>query len=390
MSPTESPRSADPSAAAAIRPATEPGAPDRGLPPHHASGGGFRNPWPRDDVRGTRDVLRWMMQRVTSGRAFERDRSRFEPGTPDFVRPRADADTLTATWVGHSTVLLQLGSVTVLTDPIWSRRASPLPLLGPKRAMRAAVPFGDLPPIDVAVVTHNHYDHLDAGTVRRLRRRSPELPWVAPLGLAPWLGARGVRRVWELDWWDTLHVGGARVTAVPARHFSARGVRDRFATLWCGYAIEADGWRVLFCGDSAMHDDWREIGARLGPFDLMMIPIGAYEPRWFMEAVHMNPEEAVATYGQVRAGSDEREAAGRGMTPGRGVTPGGTPPTGNMASSSQPPVMLPIHWGTFKLTDEPLDEPPARTRAAWAAAQLDPESLWLLRHGETRRIRRGA
>ena len=374
-------------------PSAETAAPDAdtaasGRGSHHAPTGGFRNPWPASEMRGAGDMLRWMGQRVSSGTAFRRDRSRFERETPSFERPRAATDTLTATWVGHSTVLLQLGQVTVVTDPMWSRRASPAPLVGPKRRVPAAIRFRDLPPIDVALVSHNHYDHLDARTVRRLRRRAPDLPWIAPLGVAPWLRRRGVRHAWELDWWDTLHVGGAQVTAVPARHFSARGLNDRMATLWCGYVIEADGWRVLFCGDSGMHSEWRAIGARLGPFDLMMIPVGAYEPRWFMEAVHMNPEEAVATYGEVVSGSAE---LGKGRAAGDGGAGArGAPPTGKIPSERHAPVMLPIHWGTFKLTDEPLDEPPARTRAAWAQAGHDPESLWLLRHGETRRLERRA
>ena len=359
--------------------------------PHHSSGGGFRNPWPASEIRGTRDLLRWMGQRVASGKTFSRDQSRFERATPAFDAPRAASDTLTATWVGHSTVLLQLGAVTVLTDPMWSRRASPVPLLGPRRRVPAAVKFGQLPPIDVAVVSHNHYDHLDARTVRRLRRRAPDMPWVAPLGVAQWLRERGVRHAWELDWWDTLHVGGAAVTAIPARHFSARGFRDRQATLWCGYVIEADGWRVLFSGDSGMHDEWETIGARLGPFDLMMIPVGAYEPRWFMETVHMNPEEAVAAYGALVKGGREREAAVKTVTAASGAAGRrGSPPTGNVPPPRHTPVMLPIHWGTFKLTDEPLDEPPARTRAAWAAAGHEPRALWLLQHGETRRMTRGA
>ncbi len=343
-------------------------------PSHHRPEGGYRNPWPGGDVRGGRDALKWMAQRIKSGNAFRRDRPRFAMSTPGFERPRAPADMLTATWVGHSTVLLQLGTVTVLTDPIWSRRASPFPLLGPRRHVRAGVKLSELPAVDAVLVSHNHYDHLDAATVRRLNRRIPDLSWVSPLGLEPWLRKRGVRNAWELDWWDTLHVSGATVTAVPARHFSARGLDDRFATLWCGYVVEADGWRVLFCGDSAMHDDWRLIGERLGPFDAMLIPIGAYDPRWFMEAVHMNPEEAVATYGAVSAGSEPR----------------GAPPAGKVTAARQPPVMLPIHWGTFKLTDEPLDEPPTRLRSAWEKASLDADSLWLMQHGETRRLRRGA
>jgi N-acyl-phosphatidylethanolamine-hydrolysing phospholipase D len=199
---------------------------------------------------------------------------------------------------------------------------------------------------------------------------------VAPLGIRKWLREHGVAHAWELDWWDELRVNGAAVMSLPARHFSARGLRDRMATLWCGWAIEAEGWRVLFCGDSGDHPEWGEIGRRAGPFDLMMIPVGAYDPRWFMKPVHMNPEEAVSAYERIRAGSEGvAESEGRGG-----------PPTGKVSTPRHDPVMLPIHWGTFKLTDEPLDEPPARTRAAWGAAGLNLDNLWLLHHGETREL----
>lgn len=371
MTPASTPRATQP-APSSSAPSAEP------RPWHEPTTGRFRNPWPGSRVRGGWDLLRWFGQRLVTGVAFRRDRSRFTPGNPAYEPQRAARDVLTATWVGHSTMLLQLGSVTLLTDPVWSRRASPMPLLGPKRRVPAAIRFRQLPPVDLTLVSHNHYDHLDRRTVRRLRRRAPDMPWIAPLGVGKWLRERGVREAWELDWWDTLHVGGAVVTAVPARHFSARGVRDRNATLWCGFVIEAAGWRVLFAGDSGMHGDWRQLGERLGPFDVIMLPIGAYEPRWFMEVVHMNPEEAVAAYAALREGS---ESARR---------PRGAPPVGKMPAPRHPPVMLPIHWGTFKLTDEPLDEPPARLRAAWAAAALEPDALWIPRHGDTLRLQRSA
>lgn len=368
--------------------------PDRAgtTPPHHAPEGGFRNPWPGNGIRGGADLLKWFGQRLRSGRAFRSEKVEFERGAPSFDAPRADPDVLTATWVGHSTVLLQLGGLNVLTDPMWSRRASPIPLLGPRRVMPPGVRLQDLPPIDLVLQSHNHYDHLDVRTVKRLRKRHAAAPWVAPLGLRPWLLARGVREAWELDWWDTLHVAGAAVTPVPARHFSARGLRDRMQTLWCGFVLEANGWRVFFAGDSGMHPEWRMIGERLGPFDLMMIPIGAYEPRWFMEPAHMNPEEAVEAYREVEAGSASRaaaRAAGGAMAgSSRGVEARGAPPAGKIPATRHPPVMLPIHWGTFPLTDEPLAEPPVRTRAAWEAAGLDAGLLRIPPHGGTVRLRR--
>ena len=272
--------------------------------------------------------------------------------------PRQDANLLSATWVGHSTVLLQLGGMNILTDPIWSMRASPVAFAGPRRLVPPAVSMDALPPIDVILLSHNHYDHLDDRTVRLLIARNPDAMWATPLNLARFVRARGAQRVTELDWWDRTTVGPLTLTCTPAQHFSARGLRDRNRTLWCSWSVSTSDHAVYFGGDTAYHTDFAEIGARCGPFDVTLLPIGAYEPRWFMRSVHMNAEEAVRAHLDL-------------MSP--------------WAGAACPPL-LPIHWGTFRLTDEPLDEPPVRARAAWSAAGLPPDCLWLLRHGETRQV----
>jgi len=190
---------------------------------------------------------------------------------------------------------------------------------------------------------------LDDGTVRRLARAHPDAEWLVPLGLAPFMGRRGVRRVSELDWWEEKHVGAVKVAATPAQHFSSRSFGDRDATLWCGWALAAAGGkRLFFAGDTGFHPEFASIAQRQGPFDLALMPIGAYEPRWIMRSVHMNPEEAVEACRQLGA-----------------------------------PPMIPIHWGTFKLTDEAMDEPPRRARAAWRDAGLPEAGYRQLAHGET-------
>jgi N-acyl-phosphatidylethanolamine-hydrolysing phospholipase D len=222
--------------------------------------------------------------------------------------------------------------------------------------MSPAVDFDALPPLDVVLLSHNHYDHLDAGTVRRIATRFPDTPWLCPLGLRAHLESFGVRQAIERDWWQTVDAAAFRATCGPAQHFSARGLRDRNETLWCSWVIEADGARVFFGGDTALHPAFAEIGERLGPFDLVMLPIGAYEPRWFMRQVHMNPEDAVSAYRMLLNGT-----------------------------RTAPPCFT-MHWGTFRLTDEPLDEPPARFARRWREAGLPDETNWTLVHGETRRL----
>ena len=318
------------------------------LPSHHRPGGGFRNPWVADAVPGFGSLLKWMLvHRTTRPRPKDPDASIFARVHPTFVSPRAPASKLTVTWVGHSSLLIQLDGVNVLTDPIWSERASPAQFAGPRRWVAPGIAFDDLPPLDVVLQSHNHYDHLDAATVGRLTRAHPQAVWVLPLGLASFVERRGGSQVMELDWWQERTIASLRIAATPALHFSSRSIGDRGDTLWCGFAL-AGSHRVFFAGDTGFHPEFGTIGERYGPFDVALMPIGAYEPRWFMRYLHMNPEEAVEAFRALKAG-----------------------------------VMVPIHWGTFKLTDEAMDEPPVRARAAWTAAGLAPGGYRQLAHGET-------
>jgi N-acyl-phosphatidylethanolamine-hydrolysing phospholipase D len=320
----------------------------------------YSNPWPGSVERGLADVLRWMAERRRSPPPPDPPLSAFSSATPAFTRPRAGERALGATWVGHAATLLQLGALNVLTDPVWGERASPFRFVGPRRRVPPGIAFDDLPPIDLILVSHDHYDHLDRPTVRRLARRFPDARWAAPAGVGRWLRRAGAAAVSEHVWWDSERADDLTVSCVPARHFSGRTPWGRNRTLWCGWVVRAGGRAVFFAGDTAWHPEFAEIAHRFGPFDLALLPIGAYAPRWMMEPVHMEPEEAVQAYRQL---VETHEALGH-----------------------PPPSMLPIHWGTFRLTDEPLDEPPRRLAEAWRSAGLAPERLWLLRPGETRTL----
>jgi L-ascorbate metabolism protein UlaG (beta-lactamase superfamily) len=280
--------------------------------PKHFDGTRFFNP-DAPQARGLGDVLRWQLN------------SHKEP-SPNFVAdvqpsvppPRVEGATLRVTLINHSTVLLQQNGSNILTDPIWSQRASPVSFAGPKRRREPGVRFEDLPAIDTVLLSHNHYDHLDLPTLRRLRASA----FIAPLGVARLLKANGIGPVYELDWGDSRGVPEATIHSVPALHFSARGLSDRNRTLWCGYMIESAGGLVYFAGDTAFGNHFAQIRERFGPPRLALLPIGAYEPRWFMSPVHMPPEDAIRAHGIIGA----RTSIG-------------------------------IHWGTFQLADEGLDTP---------------------------------
>lgn len=256
------------------------------------------------------------------------------PDAPLPVEPRAAADYrvppasgLRVTWLGHSTLLLELDGHRVLIDPVWGERASPLPFAGPRRFFAPPLPLADLPPVDAVVISHDHYDHLDLPTVRALAMR--DVRWIVPLGVGAHLAAWGVAetRITELDWWDDTAVGGLTITATPARHFSGRGLDDRDRTLWAGWAFRGPAHRAFYSGDTALHDEFTEIGRRLGPFDLTMIESGAYDAMW--ADVHLGPEQAVLAHQRV----------------------GGA-------------VMLPVHWGLFNLALHGWTEPMERVVAA--------------------------
>jgi N-acyl-phosphatidylethanolamine-hydrolysing phospholipase D len=316
----------------------------------------FENPWPGFEKHGFRDAVKWMLQRRANSAPNAGEATPPKRVRSTFPVPRSSPDELTATWVGHTTVLLQIGGLNILTDPIWSDRASPLSFAGPKRLFPPGLDFDALPIIDVVVISHDHYDHLDAETVKRLVARFPAAAWRVPLGVGEFLRKRGAIDVQELTWHQSTQIGRVRLICVPAQHFSGRGLFNRNETLWCGWVLSVANRSVFFAGDTAFNPSFADIGRRYGPFDLALIPIGAYDPRWFMASVHMDPEESVEAV-KMLAG-----------------------PTGKI------PHVFATHWGTFKLTDEPMDEPRLRMTTAWSRSALAAEWLWILDFGETRTL----
>ena len=252
------------------------------------------------------------------------------------------------TFIGHASFLLRVGRLTVLTDPVFALRASPTQAAGPRRVRAPGIAFKALPQIDLVLLSHNHYDHLDLAALRALRRRFAGLPIVTGLGNAAYFAARGIAGVVELDWWQSHQFGAAEITATPARHFAARTLRDRNRTLWCGFVLKVSGRSIYFAGDTGYTKYFREIGMRLGAPDLALLPIGAYAPRWMMGSVHMNPAEAVQAMQDVGA----RQAVG-------------------------------MHFGMFQLTAEPIDEPPRELARALEAAGEPAGRFVTLDVGET-------
>ncbi|MBX3624384.1 MAG: MBL fold metallo-hydrolase [Rhizobacter sp.] len=336
--------------------------------PHHRPEG-FQNRHTEFTPKTLAEVLRWRFDATRHGL----------PKPPREPIPQVPADVAfltrnalarhqmqpSVTWIGHATVMAQIGGLTLLTDPIFSTRASPVSFAGPKRHQPPGVPLEALPRIDLVLVSHNHYDHLDGASVDALHRQAGGPPlFVVPLGLKPWLATRGVRHAVELDWWDAhrlRHDGReVEVMLLPAHHWSARGLDDRMATLWGGFAVLADDCHLFYAGDTAYSRDFTDIRERLadrqgagqgGGFDIALLPIGAYEPRWFMAGQHVNVEEAVKIHLDLGAKRS-----------------------------------LGVHWGTFALTDEPLDEPPRVLKDVRTARGLAHDAFHTIAIGETLRL----
>jgi N-acyl-phosphatidylethanolamine-hydrolysing phospholipase D len=323
------------------------GGPKTGAPPHHRIGG-FANVDGGAPPAGFLTRMQFFVSRVFST-TFHPRKASFPIVANDGRALRDGRGEATVTWVGHATLLVQLDGVNVLTDPHWSRRASPVSFGGPRRLTPPGLRFEDLPPIHVVVISHDHYDHLDRETVKRLAA-THHPRFLVPLGLKSWFAELGITDVDELDWWDEQKVQGLTFACVPARHFSGRTPWDRNRRLWSGWAVIGRERRLYFAGDTGYWGGLKEIGARLGPFDLAAIPIGAYLPPVIMKASHTTPEEALAAFSDVR---------------GR--------------------VFVPIHWGTFDLADEPPGDPPRRLLSEARRLQLGNDRVWVLRHGETRR-----
>jgi L-ascorbate metabolism protein UlaG (beta-lactamase superfamily) len=256
--------------------------------------------------------------------------------------PPAPPGAAAVTWVGHASFVVRAGGLTVLTDPVWSRR---IPAVAP-RLTPVGVAWEALPRIDAVVISHNHYDHLDAPTIRRLPRDTPVL---VPANLGRWFRRRGFTAVTELDWWESHRIGAAQFDFVPAHHWSRRTPTDACRSLWGGWVVTTDRHRIYFAGDTGYGHWFTEIGSRYPGIDLALMPVGAYEPRWFMQPMHLNPEEAVRACRELVATR-----------------------------------MATMHWGTFVLSAEPVVEPAERAAKAWLDAGLPREHLWDLAVGETR------
>jgi len=264
--------------------------------------------------------------------------------------PRLDGADAVLTFIGHATFLIQTAAANILTDPMYSQRAGPFNMMGPRRVRQPAVRFDDLPPISIVLLSHNHYDHCDLRTLRMLAKRFDPVV-VTPLGNAALVRSTGIRRVEELDWWQDAKTVALPIALTPARHFSARGPWDRNRALWGGFSVVAGALRIYFAGDSAYAPFFRDIRQRLGPIDLALLPIGAYEPRWFMQAVHMNPAEAVQAHLDLEA-----------------------------------PPSVGMHFGTFPMTIEGIDEPQRALDDARRAKNIPPARFRTLGFGESLRI----
>jgi len=250
------------------------------------------------------------------------------------------------TWIGHATFLVRMDGATFLTDPIFSERASPVGFAGPKRQQDPGIPLEQLPPIDFVVISHDHYDHTDVASIEALAKRGAR--FFVPLELGEVVREAGGEAV-ELDWWQSARFGDIEITCVPSQHFSGRSLTDQETRLWGGFAVFGPTRRFYHAGDTGYFDGFAKMRERLGPVDLAALPIGAYDPPEIMQFVHMNPEEAAQAAVDVGA----HTAVG-------------------------------MHWGTFDLTDEPLDEPPARFQRAAVRNGLPLERAWVMKVGETR------
>jgi L-ascorbate metabolism protein UlaG (beta-lactamase superfamily) len=257
-------------------------------------------------------------------------------------------DQIALTFINHSSFLVQFAGLNLLTDPVYSERVSPIPNIGPRRVRAPGIPFDELPNIDIVLISHNHYDHLDLATLHRLEQSHSPLI-ITSLGNGKFLAKHGINRVIELDWWHETRLGDAIITSTPAQHWSGRGIRSRNRTLWGGFVITLGGLQLFFAGDTGLGPHFGEIRKRFGKIDLALLPIGAYEPRWFTWEQHMNPEDAVRAHLELKAH-----------------------------------VSIGAHFGCFQLTDEGFDQPIHDLSAARKKHGVAQDHFHVLEVGETK------
>ncbi len=320
--------------------------------PKHHKGDRFVNLYPFKNP-GFIDFLKWRWQR--SGESIPPAESYHFPlatNDPEFLKQNRTENTVT--WIGHSTLLVQINGVNILTDPHFSQRASPFQWIGLKRAVQPGLTIDDLPDLDLVLISHNHYDHLDSDSISRLARQQVNngTVFAVPLKLKKWFTEKGVENVVELDWWQSESTENYELTAVPMQHWSKRTPITNNDTLWVGWVVKVKKFKFFFLGDTGYAPLFKEIGNRLGPFDLCAIPIGAYEPRWFMKNQHISPPESLLIHKDVNC----KQSIG-------------------------------IHWGTFALTDEPLNEPPRVIAELKAKMGISDDEFFVLQHGETKKLK---
>jgi L-ascorbate metabolism protein UlaG (beta-lactamase superfamily) len=313
-----------------------------GPPSDHFDGSRFHNP---DDAQPSSNVLRWWMNRQPG--PWDRDPAGTYGPAP---AARVDGGRMRVTWINHATALLQMDGLNVLTDPIWSERCSPVSFAGPRRVRPPGIRFEDLPPIDVVLVSHNHYDHMDEATLRRLQSTfHPK--FVVGLGNAKQLERWGIEAR-ELDWWQSVPLSAqVQLTSVPAQHFSNRALTDRNATLWTGFVLEGPSGAAYFAGDTGFGAHYDAIYRRFGAVRLALLPIGAFRPEWFMGPIHMSPADAVKAHLTLHA-----------------VT------------------SVAIHFGTFPLADDGQTEPVEKLGEALQSGGVPQERFWALGFGEGRDV----
>jgi N-acyl-phosphatidylethanolamine-hydrolysing phospholipase D len=336
----------------------------------HHTPHGFRNNYVDTVVQSFGNVLRWQWQRLRKGL----------PPAPTLPTPRVSADLEfilrnakagsgmipAVTWIGHATALVQANGLNVLTDPVFSHRVSPVRFLGPARALPPGIALGSLPRIDVVLISHNHYDHLDRSSVKALQAQPGGPPlFLAPLGIKEWLERLGIERVIELDWWAQHTYRDATGRGVefhftPAQHWSGRSLSDRNKTLWGAWTVLGDDFHWFFSGDTGYSQDFidtrlkfaaRQTAVLGGGFDVALVAVGACLPRWFMQLQHVDLEEAV----QIHLDIGAKQSIG-------------------------------VHWGTFSLADEPLDQPLHELASALAIKGVSAQAFFIVPVGATRRF----
>ncbi len=306
----------------------------------HYDGEKFFLPW-GDDLKGFWSLVKWKATASTVPWPSQ------VPIKNHPFRPLAPSEASSVTWINHATFLLQFPGVTVLTDPVFSERVSPVSFAGPKRVHGPGLALDSLPPVDVVIISHNHYDHLDLEALKLIDARFHPL-FLVPLGDEELLKRAGIQTVKALDWWEDVRVKDVRFVFAPAQHWSSRKFWDKNKSLWGSYVIESGARKIYFAGDTGYGPHFRDIKSRLGTPDLALLPIGAYKPRWFMKYYHMDPEEAV------RAHLDLGAKLSVGM-----------------------------HFGTFQLTDEGIDEPVRDLKLALPKHRVPEEAFVVLDPGQS-------